>query len=204
VRDTLEDNVSLPKIVMAWLSPPLFAPGDAELDLVASIATTGKASRLYKDLVYDQRIAQSVHAYQRSLQLRSWFVVEAVARKGVSLDALEQAIDAQLDRLRAEPATEAELLRAKNEYEMRLVAQLQTLSERASMLGAYQAFVGDPGYVMEDLLRYRRATRETVRRAVQQTLRPDARVILRIVPYGAAARQPQPRSAAGDRAAEAG
>ncbi|AGP40204.1 insulinase family protein [Sorangium cellulosum] len=51
VRQTIEDDVNLPKVVMAWHSPARFAPGDAELDLLATALEQGKASRLYKALV---------------------------------------------------------------------------------------------------------------------------------------------------------
>src|SRR5882757_4122476 len=60
IRETLEDRVELPKIVMAFHSPAHFDPGDADLDLLAAILSTGKASRLYQALVYDHPIAQSV------------------------------------------------------------------------------------------------------------------------------------------------
>ena len=52
---------------LAWQSPRHFAPGDAELDLLASVLAHGKASRLYKALVYDQKIAQNVSARQAHL-----------------------------------------------------------------------------------------------------------------------------------------
>src|SRR5262249_48837031 len=64
VRETIEDNVNLLKTVMAWVSPPRFTPGDAELDLIAEVLHEGKASRLYKALVYDKALAQEVSATQ--------------------------------------------------------------------------------------------------------------------------------------------
>src|SRR5262249_4547508 len=92
VRETLEDHGNLPKTVMAWHSPARFAPGDAELDLLAEILQEGKQSRLYKALVYDKALAQEVSAEQQSGDLSSRFVVEAIARPGVPLDKLEAAI----------------------------------------------------------------------------------------------------------------
>src|SRR5205807_8680407 len=66
VRETVPDNVELAKLTLAWQSPRHFGPGDAELDLVASVLSNGKASRLYKSLIYDQKIAQSISAMQQS------------------------------------------------------------------------------------------------------------------------------------------
>ncbi|MBW2527387.1 MAG: insulinase family protein [Deltaproteobacteria bacterium] len=185
VRETQTDAVTLPKIVMAWPSPPLYAPGDAELDLLAAMASAGKGSRLYRSLVHEQRIARSVVSYQRSMALGSVFVVEAVAQPGATLDELERAIDAVLDGLRAAAAEPAELRRAVLRYELDLIERMQSLDTRASTLGSYQAHLGRPDYLAEDLARYQRATAESVRRVTAEVLRPKGRVILRILPRDA-------------------
>ena len=65
-RQTLTDQVRLPRLYLAWLTPRLFAPGDAALDVLSSILAGGKNSRLYKRLVYDTQMAQDVTAYQAS------------------------------------------------------------------------------------------------------------------------------------------
>ena len=59
-KKTITDRVQLPRLYLAWLTPPHFAPGDAALDVVADVLAGGKNSRLYKRLVYDMQIAQSV------------------------------------------------------------------------------------------------------------------------------------------------
>jgi zinc protease len=195
VRETLTDNVKLPKVVMAWHSPKHFAPGDAELDLLGVILQDGKASRLYKALVYDHPIAQEVRAEQHSQDLSSYFTVEAIAQPGVSLDALEQAIDAELAKVTAAPPSAEELTRAQNQFETSFVARLQSVPARASLLNQYQQSTGDPGYAEKDLARYRMATPASVQAIARQVLDPNARVILRVVPKEAAG--PAPQAAAG-------
>ena len=69
VRETHPGQREAAKIVMAWHSPARFAPGDADLDLLAEILRDGKASRLYKALVYDHPLAQNVTAEQHSQDL---------------------------------------------------------------------------------------------------------------------------------------
>ena len=59
-RKTMTDRVQLPRLYLAWLTPALHRPGDAALDVVSSLLTSGKNSRLYKRLVYDLQIAQDV------------------------------------------------------------------------------------------------------------------------------------------------
>jgi zinc protease len=182
VRETIPDRVELAKIVMAWQSPKHFAPGDAELDLAAAVLSNGKASRLYKSLVYDQKLAQSVDAAQESGVIGSRFVIEAVARPGVPLDKLEAAIDKELTAIRTKPVVAEELTRARNEIESAFVRRLQSVNERAQLLNSYEAELGDPGYAQRDLDRYVQATSEDVLKATSKVIDLGARVILRVVP----------------------
>lgn len=186
VRESLDDQISLPEVILAWPSPPLYAPGDAELDLLAAVAGSGKASRLYRALVYEQRIAQTVSVSQRSLALASTFQIEVTARPGVSLDELERATVVELERLRREPIAAHELHRAQVQYETRFVSGLQSLVERVSALATYQAQLGTPDWVQQDLDRYLRASPERIRATAERVLAPGARVVLRIVPKSAA------------------
>lgn len=182
VRETIEDRVELPKIVMAWHSPAHLQPGDAELDLFASVLSSGKASRLYEALVYERPIAQSVEASQWSRQLSSLFVVEVLVRPGVSLDDAEKAIDEVIAKAVAEPPSKDELERAKNDYELAFIGGLQSIQARARVLNLYQAQTGDPGYIDKDLARYRTATPSSVQEWAKKTLDPNQRGILRVIP----------------------
>ncbi len=182
VRETLEDDVELPKVVMAWQSPRHFGPGDAALDLLATAFANGKTSRLYKALVYEQKLAQSVSAVQGSGTLGSKFTVDVIARPGISLDKLEVAIDRELEKVRKMPLADEELDRAKNLLETSFVLRVESVGERASLLNMYQAEVKDPGFAAKDLARYRGATKDDLRVAAETFLRPDARVILRVIP----------------------
>jgi zinc protease len=182
IAKTVTDNVELPKIVMAWRSPRHFAPGDAELDLIASVLASGKASRLYKSLVFEKKLAQSVEAEQSSGDIASRFIVSAIARPGVSLDKLEDAVLAEIASLRAKPVTDEELTRAQNGVATGFVSRLQTVRARAALLNAYELDVGDPSYAQRDLDRYTHANKEALFAIAKDVLDPNARVDLRIVP----------------------
>jgi zinc protease len=182
VRATVTDKVELPKVVVGWQSPKHFAPGDAELDLVASILASGKASRLYKSLVYEKKLAQNVEAEQSSGDLASRFVIGVMARPGVSLDKLEAAIFAEIALVRSKPVAAEELTRAQNGVATGFVSRLETLRGRASLLNAYELDVGDPSYAQKDLDRYTHATKEGLLAVAAKVLDPSACVILRVVP----------------------
>ena len=182
VRQTVPDDVELAKVTLAWQSPRHFAPGDAEMDLIASVLSNGKASRLYKALVYEQKIAQSVDAHQESQALGSQFIVTAMVRPGVDPARVEKALFEQVAKVRTQEVMPEELDRARNEYEMAFVDGLQPIPQRAALLNQYQTELGDPGYVQRDLDRYRKASAQDLLAYAKKVLLPDAVVALTIVP----------------------
>ncbi len=197
-RPVLEDRVSLPRMYMAWLSPALYAPGDAELDILASILTDGKNSRLYKRLVYELQIAQDVSAFHYSLEQGSSFWIIATARSGHDLDELEQVIQEEIDRLKMEAPSEREVQRAVNQYEVSFLGGLERVggfSGKADRLNGYYFRTGSPDYFNEDLARYRAIDPVDVQAVTRTYLRDGGRVILSVVPEG----QPE-LAAAGARA----
>ena len=116
VRRSVADNVELSKVTLAWQSPRHFAPGDAELDLAASVLSHGKESRLYKSLVYDQKIAQEVSAEQDSHAAGVRFlVVEALVRPGVDPSTVEKALLDQVASLAAREVSTEEI-RTRQEW----------------------------------------------------------------------------------------
>ncbi len=182
VRETVPDNVELAKVTLAWQSPKHFGPGDAELDLLASVLTQGKASRLYKALVYDQKIAQEVSARQESHVLGSQFVIDVLVRPGIAPAQVEKAVWVELAKVRDKEVSIEELERARNGYEMEFVDRLQSVEERASLLNMYQAESGDPGFAQHDLDRYRAAKTTDLLAYAKKVLVPEAMVVLTIVP----------------------
>jgi predicted Zn-dependent peptidase len=182
VRETLEDRVEMTKIIMSFHSPAHFDPGDAELDLLASILSTGKTSRLYKTLVYEKALAQSVVASQDSSSLSSAFTIEILVRPGVSPDAVEKATDAVLAQVLSKAPSAEELRRAKNQVQFQFVDRLQSVAARARLLNIYWCEKGDPGYVNKDLARYEQATAEGVLEQAKKTITLNGRVVVRVVP----------------------
>ena len=183
-RVTLEDKVQLPRIHLAWHSPAIFKPGDAEMDAVASILTSGKNSRLYKKLVYDMQIAQDVTAFQSSNMLGSFFIIIATARAEHSLEELEKVIEEEINLLKSEPPSEREIQRTLNQIEASFISRLERVGGfggKADQLNHYYFQTGEPDYFETDLNRYRNLTAESVRNAAETYL-TNARVVISVIP----------------------
>ena len=186
-RLRLEDRVELPRLYIAWLSPAMFAPGDAELDLAADILANGKTSRLYRRLVFEERLATDVSASQNSREIGGYLQIAATATPGHTLAELERAILEEVERLAAEGPTPEEIDRGRVQTESQFVFRLQTVGGfggKSDQLNAYNTFVNDPGYFDRDLDRYQTVTRESMEPALADWLRHRRRVTLSIVPRG--------------------
>jgi zinc protease len=194
-RLTMEDTVQLPRLYVAWQTPRLFAPGDAALDVLGQILSDGKSARLVKRMVMDERTAQGVSAGQMSQALASMFLVVATPRPGVPVETLERTLDEELARLAKAPPAREELERAKNKLESGAVFSLEPVGGfggRAATLANYQLRAGDPGYLDDDLARYRAITGEDVSAAAREFLRKDRRVVLTVTPRAEAPGAPAP------------
>ena len=187
VRLLLEDRVEMPRLYMAWLSPAMYAEGDAEMDLVGDLLANGKTSRLYRTLVYERRVALDVSAYQSSRELGGFFLLVATAAPGQSLAEIETLIGIELQALVESGPSESEMERARAQVEAHFIYRLQTVGGfggKSDQLNAYNVMRGDPGFFNKDLARYRDATPDTVRETAARILGFDRRVLLSVVPRG--------------------
>ena len=186
-RLVLEDRVEMPRIYMAWHSPAMYAPGDAEMDLIGELLTSGKMSRLYRSLVYEKRVALDVSAFQSSRELGSFFLLAVTAAPGRSLTEIATLVDGELQRLCDSGPTDTEMERVTAQAEAHFLYRLQTVGGfggKSDQLNAYNVFRGDPGFFGADIERYRAAGAEAIRAAAARTLRVDQRVLLSVVPRG--------------------
>ncbi len=177
-----KDDVKLPRVHLAFHSPAFLQPGDAEMDILATVLAGGKTSRLYKPLVYDKKIAKDVSAYQASRALGSMFVVQATAAPGVSADALHKELDAALRKALATPPTEDEMLRAVNGWRKSFYGRVESVLSRAQMLSTYYHLVGRADFLAEDLARYTSLIPAAVAHTARTHVTPDAALRVDIIP----------------------
>jgi zinc protease len=184
-KKTLTDRIRLPRVHLGWLTPRQFAPGDAALDVAATLLAGGKNSRLYKRLVYDTQAAQDVSAYQQSGALGSSFLIVATARPGKSIGEIQTVIDEELARLRREPPDAREVQRALNQVEASFYRQMERVGSyggKADQLNAYFTAGGGPDFFAEDLARYMSLTPSDVQAAIVRWLPADRRIELTVQP----------------------
>src|SRR5712691_9935370 len=187
IRIRLEDRVELPRLYLAWLTPAMFADGDAELDLASDLLANSKTSRLYRRLVFEQRMATDVSAVQNSREVAGFVQIVATAAPGHTLSEIERAILEEMSRLGADGPTEEEIERGRVQAEAQFMFRLQTVGGfggKSDQLNAYNVFLKEPAYFDRDLERYQVVTGSSLRQVVNGYLDPGRRVTLSIVPQG--------------------
>ena len=135
---------------LAWLTPAMFAAGDAELDLAADLLANGKTSRLYRRLVFEERIATDVSAAQNSREIAGFLQLAATAAApGHTLAELGgRRSSRRSSGWRAEGPTDDEIERGRVQAEAQFMFRLQTVGGfggKSDQLNAYNVFIGDPG-----------------------------------------------------------
>lgn len=171
----LKDDVQLAKVVYAWQSPAMFAPGDAELDVLSLILADGKSSRLYNRLVLTDRLAKDVSAAQYSDEYGSIYAIDATVAPGHTVEEVQKAVDEELARLLADGPTQAELERARNQWQKGFYQRLEGVAGKAALLQIYNHYLGNPGAVGQDLQRYLAVTRDGLMASAKATLAADHR-----------------------------
>lgn len=186
VKQTVEltDQVQIPMTVMLWHTDPALSQGDAVMDVLAAILGEGRSSRLYRRLVHEG-LALEASAYQASQLYSSIFLVQALPTEGHTVEELEGILQEEIDRLAQEGPTNAELERVSNNIEVSFLQGLEDLQSRASALNRYKAIKGDPGWVDDDLARYKAVTADDIK-AAAAALSADRRCTMRVRPEAAA------------------
>jgi zinc protease len=184
-REVTRERVPLPRIYMVW-NVPEFGSADADyLDLVSSILGTGKTSRLYKRLIYDDQIASDVQVYNDSREIGGQFYLQITARPGHSLDELEKAINEELARFVKDGPTPEELQRVQTQYVagfLRGIERIGGFGGSSDRLAQYAVYTGNPDGYKITLKRVQQATADDLKSAANRWL-TDGVYIADVMPF---------------------
>jgi zinc protease len=182
-RSAFEDKVQLPRLYLTWPSAPLNTREDAVRDVLSDILSSGKNSRLYKALVYEKQIAQSVNAYQSGSEIAGEFGIQVTAKPGKTLTEMETAVNEVLHKLLTEGVTEREIEKSMNNKEAQLINSRQTMLGVANALATYHNLTGDAGNINKEFARFKGITPAEVLAEAKKVL-PGNKVVLSVVPEG--------------------
>lgn len=185
-RATVRFEVAGPIVAMAWHAPPT-GHADAEaLDVASEILSSGRTSRLYRALVYDEPIALGAAGGYWELARAGLFFAWAQVRPDAEADRAEARLLAEIERLRTEPVTEKELAKAKRGLEVGLIAGQGSSHALASRVASDWIDFGRVRPLAERLEAIRAVTAADVERVAQTYLQPTGRSVVQVLPPVAA------------------
>jgi predicted Zn-dependent peptidase len=183
---------SEPWYIEGYHRPSLNHPDNATYDAIASILSNGRTSRLYSSLIQDQQVALYAEGFNgfpgdRYPNLMLFYGLTA---PGHSVDEVQAALHAEIERITTEPVSEVELDRAKTQARASLLRSLNSNSGMASSLVDYQAKTGDWRNLFEQLKAIDAVTAEDIQRVARATFTNQNRTIARLLPLDSAATNP--------------
>ncbi len=184
-RQRVQDRVPQARIYMTWNVPPIGSADHDYLDLAAGVLSTGKTSRLYKRLVYDDQIATDVNVFVIGREIGSQFRIQATARPGQDLAAVEAAIDEELARFLSDGPTADELARIRTELRadfLRGIERIGGFGGKSDILASSEVYGDSPDAYKTILARRAEATTEDVHEAAREWL-SDGVYILEVHPF---------------------
>jgi predicted Zn-dependent peptidase len=187
-REVVEDDVMLPRLYLAFRSPPFGTDAYYAASVCGAVLGMRRGSRLHRALVREQEVAAEATAFTFDLSKGSdLLIVDVTARPGVSVEQLETAVAVQVDLIRKDGVTPAEVERAIALIETDFITALQSAADRADKLSQFATYFGDPALVNAQSERYRAVTADAVNAFARDALGPDNRVSLLYVPRAAEA-----------------
>lgn len=184
-REITQDRVPQARIYKVWNIPQWGTEELTYLDLVSDVLGSGKTSRLYKRLVYDEQICTSVQVYAAPGEIGSQFHIIATAKPGVDLSKVEASLDDELNKFLLEGPTEKELERVKTEFEASFIRGIERIGGfggKSDILAQNQVYGNSPDYYKNILNWVRNASIKNLKDAANKWL-TDGVYILEVHPY---------------------
>ena len=182
VRAVIQDDVSVPRVYLAFRAPSFTETGYEAADVLSSLLAEGRSSRLYRSLVVEQQVAADVSVYVWPTESVGILWVVATARPGVDADSLEGAIREILKALLIEGPTSRELMGAKNRARRQLVQRLDSVGHRADLIAHAAVYRDDPGYVNTVFDAYAGIELADLVAQAEKTFAPGCGTTLHVVP----------------------
>ncbi|MCD6012179.1 MAG: insulinase family protein [Flavipsychrobacter sp.] len=169
---TVHADVPLDALYKAWHIGPRLTPPYYATDLITEIMGSGFASRLYQRLVKEEQLFSNINCYHTGSLDPGLVVIEGKIREGKSIEAANEAVEAELAKLVAGGVTDDELQKAKNKIEAMIAFEDMTLLSRANNLAFYE-LMGDAAMINKEWDHYQSVTKDFLRETAQQIFRTE-------------------------------
>ncbi len=188
-RVTLQEPWPLPAVVVAYHVIKDGNPDSYPLHIAAKVLSDGQTSRIYKKLVYEKQMAVAAFGNANLIEDPNLFYAVAIVSPGHTTDEVTAALIAELDRLKAEPITDRELQRTKNQFARDYIMGRESNQQKAGQLSHAVVIHGDIRTADGEFDIFQNITIADVQRVARTYFRPENRLVLTLMPSGKAGAQ---------------
>ncbi|HRX28528.1 MAG TPA: pitrilysin family protein [Saprospiraceae bacterium] len=182
VRDTIYDNIQLPAVVETYRIPAQGTPDYYAVSMLGTLLSQGNSSRFNKALIDEQQKAVYVGNYPLGLEDPGASLVFGICSMGVTVDQLEEAMDAEIQKIQTQLISDEEFQKLKNQVENDFVSSNSRIAGIAENLANYEMYFGDANLINTELDRYLAVTKEDIMRVANQYYNKNNRVVLHYLP----------------------
>ena len=183
-RVTLQEDWPLPAVVVAYHITFDGNPDSYPLHVASKVLSDGQSSRIYRKLVYEKGIALAAFGGGNIIEDPNLFFAVAIVQPGHTTEEAEKALIAELDRLRREPVSAAELQQAKNQFARDYILGRETNQSKAEVLGHAVVIHNDIKTADAEFEIFQNLTAADVQRVAKTYFTPENRLVLTILPKG--------------------
>jgi len=177
-----DPNIQIPAIVAAYRTPSMKTRDARILELISTILSDGKSSRLYKKIVDDKKMALQIGAFNVNQEDYGSYVIFGLPLGDHSPNSILKEIDEEILKLQTELISEKDFEKLKNKIESQFVSNNATVEGIAENLASYYLLYGDVNLINTEIDMYNSITREEIRDAAKKYLNPNQRLILDYIP----------------------
>jgi len=177
-----DPNIQIPMIIQAYRTPAMTERDAYVLNMISTILSDGKSSRLYKKLVDEEKLALQVAAINLSQEDYGSYITLALPMGDTSLETLTEKIDEEINKIQTELISEREFEKLQNIYRNNFVNENASVEGIAHSLATYSTLYGDTNLINKSLDIYKSITREEIRNVAKKYLNKNQRLLLEYLP----------------------
>jgi predicted Zn-dependent peptidase len=176
------DNVQLPGVILAYHTPKQGTHDYYAIQMLTSLMSKGKSSRFEKEIVDKQEKALQAAAFDLGNEEPGLAIMLGIANMGVSADALEASMIAEIEKLKKTGVTDEEFQKLENQAENDFIEQNQKVLGVATNLATYQTFNGNADLINTELDSYKKVTKDDIKRVANKYFTKENRLVVHYLP----------------------
>ncbi len=183
IKATYQDpNIQKPMVVASYRTPSMKTRDARVLDMISTVLSDGKSSRLYKKIVDDKKMALQIGAFSYSQEDYGMYILYGMPQGENTAEGIIKEVDDEIVKLQTELLSDKEMEKLKNKYENNYVNGNASVEGIAENLASFYLLYGDVNLINTEIEMYRSITAQEIRDIAKKYLNPNQRLLLDYVP----------------------